>query len=131
LTAVRRTPVSGCAPPLPWLRTATVSNGVNYSIAIEERCCRGDWAPESEARQAALVASPGGEPIRQLKGIEVAIRDGRGNRRVKLVRSDGPGELAFQLPYEGASSRDGNKDLPQHSRASTMRDICQQAAVVV
>ena len=80
------------------------------SITIEERYCRGDWdAPKSEASQATIAVPPEVlERIQRLKGIEVVIRAGRGNRRVRLVRSDGPDDLVFQSPYKGAPMRDNN-----------------------
>jgi integrase len=80
------------------------------SITIAQRYCRGDWdAPKSEASQATIAVPPEVlERLQRLKGIEVVIRAGRGNRRVKLVRSDGPDDLVFQSPYKGAPMRDNN-----------------------
>jgi integrase len=80
------------------------------SITIEQRYCRGDWdQPKSDASRATIAVDDHViERIRNLKSIEVEVRAGRAVRRYKAVKSDGPNDLVFQSPVEGAPMRDNN-----------------------
>ena len=46
--------------------------------------------------------------IQQLKSMEVAVRAGKGLRRYKVVKFDGPDDLVFQSVAKGAPMRDNN-----------------------
>ncbi len=80
------------------------------SITIEERYCRGDWgAPKSEASNATVPVNRAVvERIHRLKTLTVEVRAGRGMRRYRAVKSDGPDDLVFQSVAKGAPMRDNN-----------------------
>ncbi len=80
------------------------------SITIEERYCRGDWdQPKSSSSQATIsVDRHVIERLHRLKSIEVVVQAGRGRRRYKAVKSDGPDDLVFQSVLTGSPMRDNN-----------------------
>jgi integrase len=80
------------------------------SITIDERFCRGDWgAPKSEASNATIgVNSCVVDRIHRLKGLTVEVKAGNAIRKYKVVKSDGPDNLAFQRVRSGGPLRDNN-----------------------
>ncbi len=80
------------------------------SITIEARYCRGDWdEPKSDASKATIAVDEHViKRIHRLKSIEVVVRAGRGHRRYKAVKSDGPDDLVFESVAKGAPMRDNN-----------------------
>jgi integrase len=60
------------------------------------------------------------ERIQQLKGLEVVVRAGRGCRRYRAVKSDGPDELVFQSVATGAPMRD-NAILSRHIKPAARK----------
>jgi integrase len=83
-------------------------------IAIDERCCRGDWgAPKSDASNATIaVNSCVVERIHRLKHLTVEVKGGGpGNkaiRKYKVVKSCAPDDLVFQSVRNGKPMRDNN-----------------------
>jgi integrase len=80
------------------------------SIRVDERYCRGDWdVPKSDASKATIsVDSHVIGRIHRLKSMEVVVQAGRGWRRYRAVKSDGPDDLVFQSVAKGAPMRDNN-----------------------
>src|SRR5262249_34545670 len=80
------------------------------SITIAERFCRGDWgAPKSQSSNATIAVNPCViERIQRLKSLTVEVKAGRGRRRYKVVKSDGPNDLVFQSIRDGKPLRDNN-----------------------
>lgn len=80
------------------------------SITIERRFSRGDWdEPKSRASQATIAVDDHVTArIQKLKSVELVVRAGRGSRRYRAVKSDGPDNLVFQSPVKGAPMRDNN-----------------------
>jgi integrase len=80
------------------------------SLTIEQRYCRGDLdEPKSEASRATIAVDDHViERIQKLKSVEVVVRAGRGCRRYRAVKSDGPDDLVFQSVAKGAPMRDNN-----------------------
>lgn len=80
------------------------------SIAVEERCCRGEWgAPKSDASNATIAVNRAViERIQRLKTLVVEVKAGRALRRYPAVKSDGPYDLVFQSPVKGVPMRDNN-----------------------
>jgi integrase len=80
------------------------------SIAVEERCCRGDWgAPKSEASNATIgVNRVMIDRIERLKTLTVKVKAGRANRQYKIVKSCDPDDLVFQSVKQGKPMRDNN-----------------------
>jgi integrase len=78
------------------------------SIAIDERCCRGEWgAPKSRASNATIPVNRGViERIHRLKTITVEIRAGNAVRRYPAVKSCEPDDLVFTSVMKGAPMRD-------------------------
>jgi len=85
------------------------------TIAVEQRYSRGDWdSPKSDASQATIAVDDHViERILRLKTIEIVVRAGRGQRRYKAVKSDGPDDLVFQSVKTGSPMRD-NVVLSRH-----------------
>jgi integrase len=81
-----------------------------YSITIDERYCRGDWAaPKSEASNTTIpVNRKVIERIERLRTMTVAVKAGTGTRRYRVVKSDGPDDLVFQSLKTGRPMRDNN-----------------------
>jgi integrase len=79
-------------------------------LTVDERYCRGDWSePKSEASNATIgVDRDVIERIHRLKLLTVEVRAGRGKRRYKVVKSDGPSDLVFQSVKQGKPMRDNN-----------------------
>ena len=80
------------------------------AITIEERYCRGNWAPPKTAASAATI---GVEPaviarLLRLPTLTVEVRAGRAVRRHKLVKSGGPDDLVFQSVQNGHPMNDQN-----------------------
>jgi integrase len=92
------------------------------SITIEQRYSRGDWdEPKSDASRATIAVDDHViARIEKLKSIEVAVRAGRGRRRYKAVKSDGPDDLVFQSVKTGAPIRD-NVVLSRHIKPSARK----------
>jgi integrase len=92
------------------------------AITIEERYCRGDWdQPKSDASKATIsVDDHVIERIQQLKSVEVVIKAGKGNRRLKAVKADGPDDLVFQSVVKGAAMWDNNI-LSRHIKPAARR----------
>ena len=92
------------------------------SITIEQRYCRGDLdEPKSDASRATITVDDHViERIEKLKSIEVAVRAGRGRRRYKAVKSDGPDDLVFQSVKTGAPMRD-NVVLSRHIKPAARK----------
>ena len=80
------------------------------SITVEERYSRGDFdQPKSEASRATIAVDEHViARIELLKSMEVIVKAGRGTRRYKAVKSDGPDDLVFQSVATGAPMRDNN-----------------------
>jgi integrase len=80
------------------------------SITIDERYCRGEWgAPKSVASNATVAVNRLViERIHRLKLMLVAVQAGRGTRRYRAVRSDGPDDLVFQSFTKDTPVRDNN-----------------------
>ena len=80
------------------------------SITIDERYCRGDWGtPKSEASNDTIPVNRAViERILKLKTLTVEVKAGRGTRRYKVVKSDGPNDLVFQSVAKGVPMRDNN-----------------------
>ena len=85
------------------------------SISVEQRYCRGDWdEPKSDASRATIAVDGHViERIQRLKSLELLVRAGRGCRRYKAVKSEGPDALVFQSVKTGAPMRD-NSILSRH-----------------
>jgi len=80
------------------------------SITIEQRYCRGDLdQPKSDSSKSTIsVDEHVIERIQQLKTVEVMVKAGKGRRRYKAVKFDGPENLVFQSVAKGAPMRDNN-----------------------
>jgi integrase len=80
------------------------------SVTIDERYCRGDWGcPKSEASNATIAVNQMViDRIGRLKSLAVEVKAGRGTRRYRAVKSDGPDDLVFQSLVKGAPMRDNN-----------------------
>jgi integrase len=80
------------------------------SITIDERYSRGDWsAPKSASSNATVpVDRAVAERIELLKTLVVDVRAGRATRHLKVVKSEGPGDLVFQSLVKAAPMRDNN-----------------------
>jgi len=80
------------------------------SITVDERYSRGDFdQPKSAASRATIpVDEHVIARIHQLKSLEVVVKAGHGNRRYRVVKSDGPDDLVFQSVAKGAPMRDNN-----------------------
>jgi len=78
------------------------------SITIEQRYCRGDLdAPKSDSSKSTIsVDEHVIARIQRLKSMEVVVNAGKGRRRYKVVKSDGPDDLVFQSVAKGAPMRD-------------------------
>ena len=85
------------------------------SITIAERYCRGDWdEPKSAASKGTIAVDEQViERIQRLKTLEVEVKAGKGRRRYKAVKSDGPDDLVFQSVAKGRPMRD-NAVLTRH-----------------
>ena len=92
------------------------------SITIEQRYSRGDWdQPKSEASRATIAVDDHVvERIQRLKSIEVVVRAGKGRRRYKVVKSDGPDDLVFQSVKTGTPIRD-NIVLSRHIKPAARK----------
>ena len=69
------------------------------SITVEERFCRGDWSvpkTRGQRRDHRRLARSDRSHLR-LKTLTVEVRAGRAVRQYKLVKSDGPDDLVFQI----------------------------------
>ncbi len=81
-------------------------------IMIDERFCRGNWSePKTRASCAPVAVAPRViERILALKDKSVILNWGRGGAKktIKLVRSDGPGDLVFQSLKTGSPMSDHN-----------------------
>ena len=81
-------------------------------IMVDERYCRGDWSqPKTEASCAPVAVAPRViERILALKDKSVTINWGKGEAKktIKLVRSDGPGDLVFTSLRTGVPMSDHN-----------------------
>lgn len=80
------------------------------SIAIEQRCCRGDWgAPKSKASNATIAVNQNViARLERLKTLTVEVKAGRATRKYRAVRSFGPDDLVFQSVKDGRPMRDNN-----------------------
>ena len=67
------------------------------SITIDERYCRGDWgAPKSESSNATIgVNKCVVERIHRMRILTVEVKAGLAVRKYRVVKSDGPSDLAF------------------------------------
>jgi integrase len=79
-------------------------------IRVDERYYRGDWSePKSNASAATIpVGREVIERLHRLRLLTVEVKAGRGTRRYKLVKMDGPGDLIFQSLEDGLPMRDNN-----------------------
>ncbi len=89
---------------------------------VDERCCRGDWsAPKSEASNAPVAVQHHViERIHALKLKTITVRAGHGNRRYKVVKSDGPDDLVFQSVKDGKPMGDNNM-LSRHIKPAARK----------
>jgi len=80
------------------------------SIAVEARCCRGDWGqPKSKASNATIAVDHSViERIHRLKDAVVFVKAGRATRRYRVVKSATPDDLVFQSVRAGRPMRDNN-----------------------
>lgn len=85
-----------------------------YSIMVNERCCRGDWAePKTKASKAPVgISAALHDRIQQLKSLTVVNREGVGT--YKVVKSDGPTDLIFQSIKDGRAALRDNNILCRH-----------------
>ena len=92
------------------------------SITVEQRYCRGDWdKPKSDASRATIAVDDHViDRIQKLKSIEIVVRAGKGRRRYKAVKSDGPDDLVFQSVKTGAPIRD-NIVLSRHIKPAARK----------
>jgi len=75
------------------------------SITVDERYSGGEWgAPKSEASNATIAVNRSViDRIHRLKTLTVDVRAGRGAvRHYRVVKSDGPDDLVFQLLSKNA-----------------------------
>lgn len=80
------------------------------SITVEQRYCRGNFdQPKSDASKSTIsVDAHVIQRIQQLRSMEVVVKAGKGRRRYRAVKADGPDDLVFQSVAKGAPMRDNN-----------------------
>lgn len=80
------------------------------TITIEERYCRGDWAPPKSTASAATIPVNRTviERLHRLKLQTITVKAGRATRTYQLVKNDGPDDLVFQSVQSGRPMRDNN-----------------------
>jgi site-specific recombinase XerD len=80
------------------------------SIAVEQRCCRGEWgASKSDASSATIAVHRAViERNLRLRTLVVEVKAGRPMRRDPAVKSDGAYDLVFSSPAKGVPMRDNN-----------------------
>ena len=85
-----------------------------YSIMVNERCCRGDWAePKTKKSKAPVGISVAlYDRIQGLKSLTVVNREGVGT--YKVVKLDGPNDLVFQGIKDGQTALRDNNILCRH-----------------
>lgn len=86
------------------------NNVGEYSLTVDERYCRGDFAaPKSAASNTTIPANQGViERIQRLRATTIEVRAGRATRRYSAVKSDGMDDLVFQSVKDGKPMRDNN-----------------------
>jgi integrase len=96
-----------------------------YSITVDERCCRGDWgAPKTESSNATIAVNRAViERIHRLKTLTVDVKAGNAIRHYKVVKSCRPDDLVFQslTSRKGAGHMTDNNMLVRHIKPAARK----------